>query len=102
MKKILQKICSMMILLLSIVTTSCSTLPKVTLIEDVETKITRLETIAEALEQNDLDLEKSLALFEEGMKLVKECGSDLDGVEEKVTILTADNQEMPYEGETEE
>ena len=37
MKKILQKICSMMILLLSIVTTSCSTLPKVTLIEDVET-----------------------------------------------------------------
>ena len=36
------------------------------------------------------------------MKLVKECGSDLDGIEEKVTILTADNQEMPYEGETEE
>ena len=68
----------------------------------LKTKITRLETIAEALEQNDLDLEKSLALFEAGKTLVKECGSDLDGVEEKVTILTADNQEMPYEGETEE
>lgn len=67
----------------------------------LKTKISRLEAIADGLEQNDLDIEKALSLFEEGMKLVKECGGDLDKVEEKVTILTADNQETLYEGEIE-
>ncbi|MEF9917762.1 MAG: exodeoxyribonuclease VII small subunit [Eubacterium sp.] len=71
----------------------------------LKTKISRLEAIADALEQNDQDIEKALVLFEEGMQLIKECNGDLDGIEEKVTILTANAheglQEIPYEGETE-
>ncbi|MEG0075262.1 MAG: exodeoxyribonuclease VII small subunit, partial [Eubacterium sp.] len=43
----------------------------------LKTKISRLEAIADALEQNDQDIEKALVLFEEGMQLIKECNGDL-------------------------
>lgn len=53
----------------------------------LKTKIKRIEEIAEMLEENNLDLEKALSLYEEGMTLIKECGADLDRFEEKVRIL---------------
>ncbi len=54
-----------------------------------EVAIARLEEIVRALESGQAPLDKSLALFEEGVALVKLCNSRLDTAEQKVKILTA-------------
>ncbi|MBE6626185.1 MAG: exodeoxyribonuclease VII small subunit [Ruminococcaceae bacterium] len=54
-----------------------------------EVAIARLEEIVRALESGSAPLDKSLALFEEGVALVKLCNSRLDTAEQKVKILTA-------------
>lgn len=49
-----------------------------------EVKLKRLEEIAEKLERQDIDIEESLNLFQEGMKLGKECKKILEEIELKV------------------
>ena len=49
-----------------------------------ESRLQRLEEIVSALEKGDAPLADSLALFEEGTKLVGECTRELDRVEQKV------------------
>lgn len=53
-----------------------------------ETAIARLEEIVRMLESGNAPLDKSLAMFEEGVALVKLCNSRLDNAEQKVKILT--------------
>jgi exodeoxyribonuclease VII small subunit len=55
-----------------------------------ENKLARLEEISETLENSDLGLEKSVALFEEGVALSKECLLILDKAELKVKVLKKD------------
>ena len=54
-----------------------------------EDSLKRLEEIVAHLEEGDLPLEQSLALFEEGTALVKSCSALLDEAEQKVLILRA-------------
>ncbi|UOD34605.1 exodeoxyribonuclease VII small subunit [Deferribacteraceae bacterium V6Fe1] len=49
-----------------------------------EVKLKRLEEIAEKLERQDIGIEESLSLFQEGMKLGKECKKILEEIELKV------------------
>jgi len=53
-----------------------------------EVAIARLEEIVRMLEGGNAPLDQSLALFEEGVALVKLCNSRLDTAEQKVKILT--------------
>ena len=52
-----------------------------------EQGLERLEAIVEELEKGDLALEKSLDLFEEGMKLSAACRKKLEEAENRVEIL---------------
>ena len=52
-----------------------------------ERQIARLEEIVSALEQGDVQLADSLALFEEGTKLIAACTKQLDQAEQKVVKL---------------
>ena len=52
-----------------------------------EDALKRLEKIVEQLEATDVDIEKSLQLFEEGIKLVRFCSSKLEEAKKKVEIL---------------
>jgi exodeoxyribonuclease VII small subunit len=54
---------------------------------DFEKKLTRLEEIVQGMEGGDLPLDKSLALFEEGIRLSKECHVQLNQAEQKVKQL---------------
>ncbi len=47
----------------------------------------RLEEIALELEKENISLERSLELYEEGVVLVKECKKLLDAAERKVALL---------------
>ena len=52
-----------------------------------EVALARLEEIVHALDGGDAPLDKSLALFEEGVSLVKLCQNKLDTAEQRVKIL---------------
>ncbi len=58
-----------------------------------EEAITELESIVEKLENGKLSLEESLALFEKGIKLVRECSAKLKSAEQKVERLIEQNNE---------
>ena len=55
-----------------------------------EDAMKKLEEIANELEKNDLDLDKAVEKFEEGMKLSKKCSEILESAEKKITILIND------------
>lgn len=52
-----------------------------------EASMQRLSTIVTALEKNEIPLEEAIALFEEGLNLVKSCDTQLKGFETKVQEL---------------
>jgi exodeoxyribonuclease VII small subunit len=52
-----------------------------------ESSLKELEQIVQQLEGGDLPLERSLELFEQGVRLSRECQKRLDEAEHKVEIL---------------
>jgi len=66
----------------------CSVFPKTPL--KFEDALSRLETIVTELEKGDLPLSDSLKIFEEGIKLSKNCLKMLDDAERKVAIMVQD------------
>jgi len=55
--------------------------------QSFEKALARLEEIAAEMESGELGLEKMVAAFAEGQKLVKLCSSKLDEVEKKIELL---------------
>jgi exodeoxyribonuclease VII small subunit len=55
--------------------------------DSFEEKLKRLEAITNQLENNGPGLEQSIELFEEGVKLSKECISILEKAELKISSL---------------
>lgn len=54
---------------------------------EFEKKLNRLEEIVAKMESGDLSLEDSLKMFEEGVKLSRECNTQLMAAEQKVKVL---------------
>ena len=52
-----------------------------------EQAMQKLESIANELENDNLDLDTSVKQFEEGMKLSQKCNKILEEAEKKITIL---------------
>ena len=52
-----------------------------------ESSLKELEQIVEQLEAGDLPLERSLQLFEQGVKLSRDCQQRLDEAENRVELL---------------
>lgn len=62
-----------------------------------EEAMKQLELIATKLEKGDLNLDESVATFEEGMKLSKQCSDLLESAEKRITILLKDGDTMKEE-----
>jgi exodeoxyribonuclease VII small subunit len=56
--------------------------------EKFEDLLARLEQIVSDMENAEVPLEKLLADYEEGMRLIKACGDRLTDAEQKVEILS--------------
>ena len=54
-----------------------------------EAALARLEEIVRALESGNAPLDSSLAMFEEGVSLVRHCGDKLDRAEQRIKILVS-------------
>ncbi|MBW2621683.1 MAG: exodeoxyribonuclease VII small subunit [Deltaproteobacteria bacterium] len=60
-----------------------------------EKGLARLEELVHELESDDLNLDKSLELFEEGIKLTRSLNRKLDEAEKKLEVLSKDNGGEP-------
>ncbi|MFR7591412.1 MAG: exodeoxyribonuclease VII small subunit [Longibaculum sp.] len=57
-----------------------------------EKAISRLEEIVGKLESNEIPLEDSIALFQEGIELSRYCDQKLKNIQEKVAQIYEDGQ----------
>ena len=67
---------------------------------DFEQSLAELQTLIERLESGELSLEDSLATFEQGIRLTRECQDALAQAEQKVQILLERDgalQEAPFD-----
>lgn len=64
-----------------------------------EKALERLDKIVRELEQGEAPLDKALELFDEGVKLIKDCGTKLDAAEQKVKKLVKGGDGQPCEEE---
>lgn len=58
---------------------------------DFNQGLLELEEIVKIMESGDLSLEDSLKYFEQGVTLTKKCQSALNAAEQKIALLSADN-----------
>lgn len=54
---------------------------------EFEKSLTRLEEVVKRLESTDLSLDEAMKLFEEGVKLSRDCQTQLEEAEGRVEIL---------------
>ena len=66
-----------------------------TSIKDFEAAIAELETIVKKLEEGDLALEQSLALYERGVQLSRFCHARLEDAEHRIEILNERGELKP-------
>ena len=64
-------------------------------IKDFESAIAELERIVKQLEDGDLPLDKSLALFERGVELSRFCHDQLSAAEKRIEVLTEGGKLTP-------
>ncbi len=57
-------------------------------IKDFEAALTELESLVTTLEDGNLSLERSLELFERGVKLSRYCHAKLEEAEKRIELLT--------------
>ncbi len=70
-----------------------------------EAALEELESLVEQMEDGDLSLEESLAAFEKGVRIARECQDALKQAEQRVQILLQQNGEerlVPFADDTDE
>ena len=70
---------------------------KKTIPASFEDSLSELEALVESMENGELSLEESLAAFERGIALSRNCQQALQAAEQKVEILTARTPDAPTE-----
>lgn len=53
----------------------------------LEEAFLKLDQVIEQLEKEEITLEESFQMYNEGMKLLKECNDSIDKVEKKLIVL---------------
>lgn len=64
-------------------------------IKDFESALAELDTIVRTMEEGDLTLEKSMALYERGLQLSRFCHSTLESAERRVELLNERGEVKP-------
>ena len=66
--------------------------------ETFEELLNKLDMITSQLEKEEnISLEESMKLFEEGINISKKCNKQIDEAEKKITILIRENEEIKEE-----
>lgn len=57
-----------------------------------EKALTRIEQIVDQMESGEIELDKALALYQEGMELMARCQTTLEETQNKIKKITRDIQ----------
>lgn len=57
----------------------------------IEENFEQLEEIIKNMQSEDVTLDKSFELYNQGLKLVQDCNSKIDRIEKKIKIIEEDN-----------
>ena len=60
----------------------------------IDEALERLTQIMDSMEGDGMSLEESLAKFEEGIRLVKECQGMIDTAEKRIKVIEAQNDDI--------
>ena len=60
-----------------------------------ESQLAALEKVVRELERGDLPLEESLKMFEEGVRLSRECQERLNQAERRIEVILRDGEGRP-------
>lgn len=71
-------------------------------INSFEDEVARLQEISSLLENNDIGLEEAISLYEEGIKLSKNCINKLKEAELKITELKKELTEISSDEDVED
>ncbi|MBR3172114.1 MAG: exodeoxyribonuclease VII small subunit [Lachnospiraceae bacterium] len=63
----------------------------------IEESFAELDEMVKKMDSEDISLEESFRLYEEGMKLLLAVGEKIDAVEKKMQALMPDGGEVPFE-----
>lgn len=69
--------------------------------KDFETSLKRLQEISDLLESEEVNLEDSIKLYEEGIKLSKQCYISLEEAELKVEELNSSLEQQLHKSDKE-
>lgn len=58
----------------------------------LEEAFARLEQVTKTLEDENISLEESFAVYQKGMELLKYCNESIDKVEKKVLVLNGEGK----------
>ena len=64
----------------------------------IEQNFEEIETIIENMQKEDVTLEKSFELYHQGLKLLKDCNSQIDHIEKQIQIINEEQDEKGYDG----
>ena len=70
-----------------------------TSIKNFESALTELESLVTTREDGKLSLERSLELFERGVKLSRYCHTKLEEAEKRIEVLTDQGEVQPAPNE---
>ncbi len=59
----------------------------------LEQSFERLEQILAQMENDETTLDQSFKMYQEGMKLIESCNSQLDKVEKQIIVLENDGEQ---------
>lgn len=61
-------------------------------VSSLEENFKQLDEMIEKLEDKEIGLEESFSLYEQGMKLLKQCNDQIDQVEKKVMVMNQNGE----------
>lgn len=64
--------------------------------ENLEEIFSALDGVIERLEGDDISLEDSFALYNQGMTMLKQCNDKIDTVEKKIKVLDENGKEQDF------
>ena len=59
----------------------------------IEEQLLKIQEIASELEKADIPLEKALEKYEEGVRLVRTCSSQIDKVQKRIMIIETETED---------
>tara|TARA_B100000676_G_C17656497_1_gene619251 strand:+ start:298 stop:528 length:231 start_codon:yes stop_codon:yes gene_type:complete len=65
-----------------------------------EQSLDRLEKLVSKMESGDIELEKSMELFEEGMNLINDCQSQLNKADQRIQKFIDQNEVIDNENKS--